>query len=420
MTSPTSRARNRRRRLDAARTLARRMPSRRGLRLAVLILAVVAPLSASAPSSATPLSVTRSGGADRAATAVAVSKAGWPSGARTALVARSDVHPDALAAAPLAAALDAPLLLTRPDRLEQGVIDELKRLGVRQVLLLGGPSAISEQAKAQAAKLATVRRVAGANRYATAKVIADELAATTGTEAKAAYVARGSGDRGWADALSVAPLAGRQGRPLLLADDRRLPYDEAWLGKLDRLTLVGGEAVLRTDLGPKMRAVRSRLAGANRYATSLAVADAAVEDLRATGRLDAGLQVWLATGTSFPDALAAGPAVANRNAVLLLAPPRWEGSATRDWIVEHADQITEVRLLGSSKAVPDAVAADLTRIDPDAPQPSPSDSYTYQLMYSARADRSGAKPLDGATVSGPIYVFLARCEADGSSCVAEW
>ena len=384
----------------------------------VVAVSVLASLSVPAPSSAAPPTVTRSGGPDRASTAVAISTTAWPDGAKTALVARSDTHPDALAAAPLAAALDAPLLLTRPDALEPVVADELRRLGVDEVVLLGGPAAISERVAQQAAALGTrVRRIAGADRYATAQMIADALAETTGAAAATAYVARGSGERGWADALSVAPLAGRQRIPLLLADHQLLPYSSIWLSHLKGFTLVGGEAVLDTDLGAALRVDRSRLSGSDRYATSLRVADAALADLRANKRLDSGLQVWLATGTTFPDALAAGPAVANRNAVLLLAPPRWQGSATRTWIVEHADEITEVRLLGSSKALPDAVAADLAR--------GPGGQAAHAII-DASFDGAAVGPMAGDTwraadgfrwVNGDRYDNLSIVEEDGQKFV---
>lgn len=392
---------------------------RRWLRVTVVVLLALAPLTVTGRSWADPLAVTRVEGEHRAATAVAVSAAAWPAGADTVFLARSDAYPDALSAAPLATALDAPLLLTRPDRLEAVVADEIARLDVREVVLLGGPNAVSAEVASQVRALgATVRRVAGADRFATSAAIADELRKRSGPARSGAYVARATQGKGWADALSAAPLAGRQGRPLLLADHTRLPYTAGWLSAYDALTLVGGSAVLDDALLRSAGRPASRVAGADRYATSLALADAALDDLRASGRLGGGLQVWLATGTNFPDALAAGPAVGRRDAVLLLVPPAWFTSATRQWIAEHAGDIADIRLLGGQAALPDRVAEDLARMDPDAPEtllPPPDEKV---LMYSARADLSRARPLQGAVVSGDIHVFLARCDADGR-CTAE-
>jgi putative cell wall-binding protein len=56
----------------------------------------------------------------------------------------------------------------------------------------------------------------------------------------------------------------------------------------------------------------TRIAGADRYATSLAAADAA----RADGARSA--TVWLATGRNWPDALVTGPAIAHIGGTFML------------------------------------------------------------------------------------------------------
>ncbi len=69
----------------------------------------------------------RLAGATRVETAVAVSRHTWTA-ATHAVLARSDLFPDALAAAPLATAVDGPVLLTGRDRLHPAVKAELDRL----------------------------------------------------------------------------------------------------------------------------------------------------------------------------------------------------------------------------------------------------------------------------------------------------
>ena len=59
--------------------------------------------------------------------------------ADTAVIARSDRYPDgALAGAPLATNRNAPMLLTAPDSLSEATRAELARLGVTNIVLLGG------------------------------------------------------------------------------------------------------------------------------------------------------------------------------------------------------------------------------------------------------------------------------------------
>jgi putative cell wall-binding protein len=92
-----------------------------------------------------------------------------------------------------------------------------------------------------------------------------------------------------------------------------------------------------------------RLAGSNRYATAAAVSAAS---------FDPGVPtVFVATGTNFPDALAAGAAAAERNSPLLLTAPT---SLPAETAAELARlQPKSITVLGSSGAVSDGVAAQL-------------------------------------------------------------
>ncbi|HWH31464.1 MAG TPA: cell wall-binding repeat-containing protein, partial [Egibacteraceae bacterium] len=90
----------------------------------------------------------RTAGSNRIATGVALSRLAYPGGAGTAVLARADGFADALAAAPLAAAADGPLLLNAGDRLDPAVAAELDRLKAATVFLLGGESAQSSAVEA--------------------------------------------------------------------------------------------------------------------------------------------------------------------------------------------------------------------------------------------------------------------------------
>lgn len=289
-------------------------------------------------------------GADRVATAAALSADSFVA-ADTVVLARADGHADALAAAPLAAGLGGPLLLTDPGALRPEVADEVARLGAREAVLLGGEEALGGEVAATLAEAGvTVRRVAGENRYATARAIAAEVGGSQ------AYVASS-----WPDALSVSALAAAQRRPILLVETGTVPAATRRaledLG-IDDVTVVGGETAVTPGvfaaMGERM-AVR-RVAGADRYATSLEVAKLAV----ATGaRLE---HLTLATGRTFPDALAAGPAVAAGGGVLLLLDGEAPAGSpdTYAYLEQVRDAVDEVRLLGGSAAISPDVRAALT------------------------------------------------------------
>ena len=270
-------------------------------------------LPSSAPAAEfTPLTFSRIAGADRVATAVEVSMT-MHSSASTAILARADAFADALAAAPLAADLNAPVLLTPPDTLSPVVADELERLSVDRVIILGGAAALSESVEqAVEAEGPTVERIAGEDRFATAAQIASRIPPTGRV-----YVATGND---YPDALTAGAAAARLPAPLLLVGSAL--GDEAVQVLRDQrpseIVIVGGTAVVSEEIGDALagdNATTERLAGANRYATAEAVHRHVVDDFGGPEG------VWLASSAGFADALAAGPAVAADRSTLLLTDP---------------------------------------------------------------------------------------------------
>lgn len=98
-----------------------------------------------------------------------------------------------------------------------------------------------------------------------------------------------------------------------------------------------------------------RLAGENRYATSVEISKATFEP---------GIPVlYLASGANWPDALSAGPAASARGGSLLLTGPTTLPDVTRDEIKRLAPQ--RVVVVGSSASVSDGVLAQVEELVPD-------------------------------------------------------
>ncbi|HEY7823598.1 MAG TPA: cell wall-binding repeat-containing protein [Acidimicrobiia bacterium] len=87
------------------------------------------------------IEVTRISGANRYDTAAKVSKKAYPDGAQVAYIASGIAFPDALTLSSLAT--DGPILLTDPMRLPPETANELRRLKVTSVVIVGGTSAVS-------------------------------------------------------------------------------------------------------------------------------------------------------------------------------------------------------------------------------------------------------------------------------------
>ncbi len=160
--------------------------------------------------------VQRVSGANRYETSAAVSRF-YPAGGNVAYLASGENFPDALGGAALAGHHQAPLLLTATDRLAASTRSELERLAPQQIVVLGGPAAVSDDVLVSAASLSEdpVRRIAGPNRYATAAAVAKEYPAGHGP----AYVASGET---FPDALVGAAPAARDAVPLLLTPGDRV------------------------------------------------------------------------------------------------------------------------------------------------------------------------------------------------------
>ena len=299
---------------------------------------------ASAPSSE-PLA--RFAGADRAATAIAVSRAVWPAGGTAnVVVANGSSYAEALPASVLAARYRSPLLLWRQAN-DAALLAELDRLGARTVTAVGS---VPQSFELDLSRVGvTVTRVgAPGDPSATAAAIAARLA-------PASRVVMVNAER-FADGVAAASLAAASGWPVLLSGDIRIPQVtvDAWraLGS-PPVTVLGGTRVISDKVQAFLQA--DRLAGADRYETAVAAAGASVELGRPLREL------VVATGTAFPDALAAAALAAQKRGVTVLVDGAGGGadSSVRSWLTSRRREIDEVHVLGGPAAVSVQAAAAL-------------------------------------------------------------
>ena len=301
----------------------------------------------------------RLAGADRIGTAVAISQAGF-SQADTVVVATAAAYPDALAGGVLAASVDGPVLLTGRDRLDPRVADEVSRLGATTAYVLGGGKALAAQVDddLRGAGVAAVHRIAGTDRFDTARQVALRVGGD------AVYVAEGADPdpaRGWPDAVAVSGLAARQRRPILLVThDAVPPATRRALTDLapGQATIVGGTAAVSDAVAHAIddqAGTVDRIAGRTRYETLLAVARAAASDGATPAR------TWFATGAAWPDSLSASVAVARAGAILVLVDPDAldRSPPARQWLVDHQHEVTSITLTGGTAAISETVAGQI-------------------------------------------------------------
>lgn len=299
--------------------------------------------------------VGRISGPDRIGTAIALSEHAFGT-ATEAVVTGADTFADALSAGPLAAALDGPLLLTARDRLDPRVAADLRRLGVQRVHVVGGPAAVGPPVTAALTDLGIeVVAVAGEDRFATSQAVARRLAQLAGGQVESAVLARGDD---FADALGAGSLAAVHGIPIVLVDEPRTGAVAALLADLTpdgaEVLVAGGEDAVPSSVASAIGRPTRRLAGPDRYATAAALAsEFALTDLPLN--LVGAEPLLLASGETFPDALAAVPAAHALHGMVLTIPPAGiaGSSDTAAFLREVAGAAHTAFLVGGTVPLPE-------------------------------------------------------------------
>jgi len=296
--------------------------------------------------------VRRLSGPNRYDTAVAISQEAFPGTAPTVFIATGENYPDALAAGPVATQVGSPLLLTPRDSLPASVAAEIQRLAPAKIVVVGGEPAVSTTVVNQlkAIQSQTVR-VSGPDRYATGRAIVDYAFGPANTND--VYIATGTN---FPDALSAGGPGGTFSSPVILVNGSASSVDQATIDLITalaptRVKIVGGTPAVSAGIEDQLNNTWTvqRLAGPDRFATSLAI----VKDAYSIST-----HVVLATGLSFPDALAGTPLAGRTSAALLVVPPTCIPAA--DLAAFNSLKTGNVVLLGGTPALSAAVAA-LTR-----------------------------------------------------------
>jgi len=290
-----------------------------------------------------PVTINRLAGIRAEDTAIEISKEGWADNSSPdILLARVDSFQDALAAAPLAKKLKAPLLLTAPGQLDSAVLQEVKRLGGRNVYIIGGEGAIKKAVADSliGANLTVDRTLFGVTAADTAVAIARRIGPTT-------QVILAS-STSFPDALSASAPAAAMGIPILLTEQATLPESTKQLLKDFKVTktiIVGGDYVISKafDEGGVLASYGpQRLAGNTEYDTMLQIVKYFNQDTKS---------IVIATGENFPDGLAGGSFAALSGSPMILIPNGDVNPDTQAYLKSLRGKTIKAYILGGTGAI---------------------------------------------------------------------
>lgn len=311
---------------------------------------------------------TRIAGANIFETAVEASKASYEKSDAVILVSDKG-QVDSLTGTILAYNENAPMLLIKENEIPKSIMDEIKRLNVKEVYLLGGENAISKEVEKSLSNY-KVTRIHGSNIYKTAIEIAKRF------DSKEYFIVSGED---MANALSIGPVSAQKQIPILLTS-KSLPKETLDFIKENnphKITIIGGDNSVSSEVEEKLAQITNveRIYGKNRIETSLKIAE----------KFYSGIEsVTLANSHVLTDALIGGQLAAKSNSPIIL---------TNDKINNDVKEFIQlnnlsINVLGSSEVVKDEVVYGLKGVSflPSIKSKKDLEKYVTEKV-EIRADR---------------------------------
>lgn len=302
--------------------------------------------------------VSRIYGKDRIDTSIQIAKS-YIKSSEFAILANQNNFPDSLSATVLSKKYNAPILLTDAIKADKSLIQEIKRLQTKYFVKIGGEKSISNEVATQLLPEGSkVKSYKGADRYATNAEIIKEF-----KDADTCIIASGEN---FADSLSIGAYATKNGYPIVLVQKNKIndvTKQALKDSKIKKCYIVGGENSVSKSLEKELPQVIERIAGNDRYETSLKIADKFYKDAQGA---------YLTSGEVFADSLAINPIAARFNVPLILTPKDKLPQKTQAYL--EKSKIVQIAIIGGEKTVSKQIQQELAKTNPNV---ATSVKFTY-------------------------------------------
>ncbi|RMC92359.1 cell wall-binding repeat-containing protein [Clostridium autoethanogenum] len=376
--------------------------STKALASATLMSLVLTTALSAGPVKAAQGPVTRVSGGDRYATAAKVATTNWTTSDNVVLVS-GEGYADAVSASALAKKLNAPILLTTGTTLSsdaQGALDTLKP---KNVYVIGGNASISQSIRDGLKSKYTLKELGGSNRYETNVAVAKELV-SLGVSASDVMVV---GGQGFADALSVAPVAAAKGQILLLANNDQDASQAAINFVKDnnsKVTVVGTTNVISDAIKNAFGSNVTRVdGGSSRFDTNLKVLKAFSSDLKAD-------KLYVANASAatpdnlYADALVASALAGKYTAPLVLVDKDGTDATNSAVAYIKGENAKDIEVIGGTGVVPDSIISEISgqtqTTDPEVSSVSSVGLNQIKVVFNQEVDEDTAEEVANYKVDG--------------------
>lgn len=176
----------------------------------------------------------------------------------TAILVNSDNSlADGLSASGLAGVTDAPILLTKKDSIPTVTQERLNN--VEKIYIIGGTNSVSSKVESTLSSNGVeVKRISGSDRIKTSYNVASEVKTIKDID----KVVLTNAYKGEPDAMSISPIAARDGAPIILTDGKTTSFDTKGLESY----VIGGSSSMSDKLVSSTNS--TRIGGTDRFDTN--------------------------------------------------------------------------------------------------------------------------------------------------------
>lgn len=279
-------------------------------------------------------------GKDRYETCSAIVQTGWTGTSDYAIIVNGENFPDALSATSLAKKYKAPILLTQSSTLDSNTSNQLKRLNVKNVIIVGGTSVVTASVEDAIRNLGIeITRYEGQNRNETSVKVAEQIGTENG------IILTTESD--YTDALSAAPIAAKLQMPIILMPKDTVPDSvKSFLAgrSIPKTYILGGTDLISDAVASEFSNV-IRIDGKDKYERNINIIKTFSDSLYFKN-------ICVAYSEKFADALSGSAfAAIDGNPILLVGSTPSE--VTKNFLSSKTSLVNNLYVFGGTAGVTD-------------------------------------------------------------------